>query len=260
MKIVSWNVNGIRACVKKGFIDFIKNKDPDVLMVQEVKAKEEQIPKELLSFLDEAGYVFDWHAAERPGYSGVATFYKKSCGQPVEVIHEIGHPEIDKEGRILCHRFKKYNLYNIYYPNGQSREERLQYKMDFYKKILQRWKKEVKKGETIIVGGDVNTAHKAFDLARPKANEETSGFLPIEREWIDELLDKNKFVDTFRHIHGDIVDEYSWWSYRANARANNVGWRIDYFFVSEDFKSKIKDAFIWQDILGSDHCPVGIEI
>jgi exodeoxyribonuclease-3 len=259
MKIISWNVNGIRACVKKGFIDFIKKKKPDVLMVQEVKAKEDQIPKELLEFLDKAGYDFDWHAAERPGYSGVATFYKKEL-KPTEVIHEIGHKEIDCEGRVLCHRFKDFMLYNIYYPNGQSREERLEYKLKFYDKILKRWLKEIKEGTNLVIGGDVNTAHKTFDLARPKANEAISGFLPIERAWIDKLLDKNGFIDTFREINGDLVDEYSWWSYRANARVNNVGWRIDYFFINDTLKPKLKDAFIWQDIEGSDHCPVGIEI
>jgi exodeoxyribonuclease-3 len=260
MRIISWNVNGIRACVKKGFIDFMKSKNPDILCVQEVKAKEEQIPKELTEYLNRAGYNYDWHAADRPGYSGVATFYKKSIEQPTEVIHHIGDEGIDCEGRILEHKFKDFNLYNIYYPNGQSREERLDYKMDFYDKILKRWKKEMKKGENILAGGDVNTAHKTFDLARPKANEKISGFLPKEREWIDNLLDKDKFIDTFRMINGDVVDEYSWWSYRAGARPNNVGWRIDYFFASEELKSKVKDAFIWQDIEGSDHCPVGVKI
>jgi len=260
MKIISWNVNGIRACVKKGFIDFMKKKDPDILCIQETKAREEQMPKEMAEFLDEAGYDYDWHAAKRPGYSGVATFYKRSLGAPIKVTKEIGFEEIDCEGRVLCHEFKKFILYNIYYPNGQSREERLLYKLDFYDKILKRWLKEIKKGHSLVIGGDVNTAHKAIDLARPKANEGTSGFLPIEREWIDKILDKHEFVDTFRHINGDLEEEYSWWSYRANARINNVGWRIDYFYTDKSLKSQIKDAFIWQDVEGSDHCPVGIEI
>lgn len=259
MKIISWNVNGIRACVKKGFLDFMKKKDPDILCIQETKAREEQMPKEMAAFLEEAGYHYDWHAAHRPGYSGVATFYKKKF-KPEKVTHEIGYEEIDCEGRVLCHQFEKFILYNIYYPNGQSREERLIYKMDFYDKILKRWLKEIKKGHSLVIGGDVNTAHTPIDLARPKANEETSGFLPMERDWITKILDKHEFVDSFRHINGDIVDEYSWWSYRANARINNVGWRIDYFFTDKSLKSKIKDAFIWQHVEGSDHCPIGIEI
>jgi exodeoxyribonuclease-3 len=163
------------------------------------------------------------------------------------------------EGRINEFHFENIAFFNVYFPNGQRNEERLVYKMAFYERFLEHLESLRAEGKSIIVCGDVNTAHTAIDLARPKANENTSGFLQIERDWMDKFVSAG-YVDTFRHIHGDKPDHYSWWSYRANARTNNVGWRIDYFFVSEDLKDSIKDAYILNDIMGSDHCPVGLEI
>lgn len=256
MRLISWNVNGIRAACRKGFADWLVKTAPEVVMVQEVKAFAEQMPKELKK-LD--GWKISWHAAERAGYSGVATFIREDVAFAGHAETSIGEERFDCEGRVLIHEFDDFDLYNIYFPNGTSRDERLQYKMDFYDSILKHWKKRLKKGRSLIVAGDVNTAHREIDLARPKANEETSGFLPIERAWVDKVLDSG-FVDTFRAVNGDLTDQYSWWTYRANARANNVGWRIDYFLISEDLEDRLEDAFIWQDVMGSDHCPVGIDL
>jgi exodeoxyribonuclease-3 len=255
MKIVSWNINGIRAVCRKGFRNWLDTSRCDIVLLQEVKAFEEQLPKELQNL---ENYKLYWHAAQRPGYSGVASLIHKNLPIP-KTLEKINRPEIDCEGRILRHEFDDFLLYNIYFPNGQSGDVRLQYKLDFYDILLRRWKRELKSGKQIIVAGDVNTAHREIDLARPRQNRNVSGFLPVECAWIDKLLESN-FLDSFRNINGDIKDEYSWWSYRAGARKNNVGWRIDYFFISEGLKEHLKDAFILQDVMGSDHCPVGIII
>ncbi len=249
MRIISWNVNGIRAVCNKDMFD-TKSLNADILCIQETKAQKEQIPTECL------GEFKSLHAnsAEKKGYSGVATISQVEFDKVDTALH------IDpNEGRILEHHFKDVVLFNVYFPNGQQSDERLEYKMKFYDKFLEHCQDLRAKGKDIIICGDVNTAHKEIDLRHPKANSKTSGFLPIEREWIDKLL-AHGYIDTFRAINGGVDGAYSWWSYRSNARANNTGWRIDYFFISEELKPKLKDAFILSDVLGSDHCPVGIEI
>ena len=252
MKILSWNVNGLRAVIKKNFLEFIKDEDPDVLCLQETKLQVEQVPQEIH---DLTQYHQFWNCAERKGYSGVAVFTKE---KPISVEYSIGDEDFDHEGRLLLLEFKEFSLINCYFPNGQKDEVRLQYKMDYYDRMLELMQKVRASGKNLLVCGDVNTAHKAIDLANPKSNEKTSGFLPIERAWIDKIIDDG-WVDTFREFNQE-PDQYSWWSYRFTARSRNVGWRIDYFFVNSEFLPKIKNAFIKQEIMGSDHCPLGVEI
>ncbi len=252
MKIISWNVNGLRAIAQKGFMDYVFQEAPDVLCLQEVKAFPEQVPKEIHSL---KGYTAYWNPAQRPGYSGVATFVKNP---PKKVELGIGIERFDSEGRVLMTEWNDFMLFNIYFPNGQKDATRLQYKMDFYESLLLHCNKLRKQGKKMIVCGDYNTAHFEIDLARPKENEDTSGFLPIERAWMDRWVE-NGFVDTFRHFNTE-PHHYSWWSYRANARENNIGWRIDYHFVTDDLIPRLKKALIQPEIFGSDHCPVVLEI
>lgn len=255
-KFISWNVNGIRAVDKKEALKWIDEADVDLLGVQETKSQKSQIPKTI--FDREYKTLFASESAIK-GRSGTALF------TDIETTFECNCPSVDvlDEGRINEIHFtlgsKDIAFFNVYFPNGQSKEERLVYKMEFYDRFLEHCEKLKKEGKSIIVCGDVNTAHKEIDLARPKANEKTSGFLPMEREWITKFLEHG-YIDTLRHAKGDIEGAYSWWSYRANARANNVGWRIDYFYVSEDLKDNIKDAYIMADVMGSDHCPIALEI
>lgn len=252
MKLVSWNVNGIRAVASKNAFAWVDEFKPDVLCLQEIKAEVEQIPKELFCHPLTHHYV---NSAKKKGYSGTMSFSHQAFDKTDTALH-IDHTE---EGRILEHHFDDVVLFNVYFPNGQQSEERLAHKMKFYSDFLAHTEALRQEGKGIIICGDVNTAHREIDLKNPKANEDTSGFLPCERAWIDTLLAKG-YIDTFRHIHGDIKDAYSWWSYRAGARARNVGWRIDYFFISNELETRLKDAFILAEIEGSDHCPVGIEI
>jgi len=255
-KFISWNVNGIRAVDKKEALKWVDESNVDLLGVQETKSMKEQIPDSI--FEREYKKMVASQSAIK-GRSGTALF------TDIETTFECNCPSVDilDEGRINEVHFtlgdKDIAFFNVYFPNGQSKEERLVYKMEFYDRFLEHCENLKKEGKSIIVCGDVNTAHKEIDLARPKANEKTSGFLPMEREWISKFLDHG-YIDTLRHVHGDIEDKYSWWSYRANARANNVGWRIDYFYTSEDLKDCIKDAYILNEIMGSDHCPIGLEI
>ena len=247
LTFVSWNVNGIRAVEKKEALRWIDTQEVDFLGLQEIKAEAQQIPETIF----DRNYTFQSiNASSRKGQSGVALYTdirgKASCCEHVDVLDE---------GRINEYHFDNIAYFNVYFPNGQRNEERLAYKLAFYDRFLGHINSLRAEGRSIIVCGDVNTAHTEIDLARPKANEGTSGFLPIERAWMDKLI-AHGYVDTFRHIHGDKTDQYSWWSYRAGARARNVGWRIDYFFVSEDLRDKIIDAQIMDHIMGSDHCPV----
>ncbi|HIP46250.1 MAG TPA: exodeoxyribonuclease III [Campylobacterales bacterium] len=251
-RFISWNVNGIRAVDKKDALKWIDEQDVHFLGLQEIKAEESQIPEGIF----EKNYSHtSVNSSINKGQSGVALFTDE------EPSFTGTAPEVDllNEGRINEFHFGNVAFFNVYFPNGQRSDERLEYKMGFYDRFLNHIEMRRKEGKSIIFCGDVNTAHNEIDLARPKANEKTSGFLKIEREWMDKLV-MYGYHDTFRHIHGDKTAAYSWWSYRANARANNVGWRIDYFFVSDDLVDKITDAFIMNDILGSDHCPVGIEV
>ena len=252
MRIISWNVNGIRAVDKKGLFDWFIKESPDVLCLQEIKALSEQVPPHLKN---PPGYHIIWNPAERKGYSGVVTFTKE---KPIEVKTGFGIERFDCEGRILITEFPLFILLNIYFPNGKKNQERLDYKLDFYDTFLGYADNLKAEGKNIVVCGDFNTAHKEIDLARPKENEKISGFLPIERAWIDIFVDHG-YVDTFRQFNKE-PNQYSWWDYKTRARERNIGWRIDYFFVNNEFISHVKKAFIMQDVMGSDHCPVGIEI
>lgn len=252
LKLISWNVNGLRAVIKKGFFDFIKSSNPDILCLQETKAHPDQLGFDIKEI---EGYDSHFSAASKKGYSGVALYSKLV---PQTINRKIGIAKFDKEGRILMADYQDFILFNVYFPNGKASKERLDYKMDFNRAFLAYVKNLLKKGKKIVICGDVNTAHQAIDLARPKANEKISGFLAIEREWIDQLLAAG-FIDSFR-VFNQQADQYSWWSLRTKARQRNVGWRIDYFFVSDNLKNNLKNAFILQDVMGSDHCPVGIEL
>ena len=246
---ISWNVNGIRAVEKKEALKWIDEQQVDFLGLQEIKAEADQIPETIF----ERDYTIqNINSSVKKGQSGVALYTNK------EGIFTDTCPTVDilNEGRINEYHFDNIAYFNVYFPNGQRNEERLEYKMAFYERFLEHINALKAEGKSIIVCGDVNTAHTAIDLARPKANEKTSGFLPMEREWMDKLID-NGYIDTFRHVHGiEATERYSWWSYRAGARTRNVGWRIDYFFVSEDLKEKIISADILNHVMGSDHCPV----
>jgi len=249
--IVSWNVNGVRAAVRKGFLDWLDDVGPEIVCIQETKAHVDQLTDEVLQ---PKGYVGVWNQAERKGYSGVATFTKEA---PLSVVTKFGESLLDEEGRIVLTEHKDFYLFNVYFPNGGRGEERLQYKMDFYKRFLELMNEYRAKGKSVIVCGDVNTAHNEIDLARPKPNMKNTGFLPIERAWLDQLVEEG-YVDTFRNQYPEKAEMYSWWDMKTRARDRNVGWRIDYFWISDDAKDRVKDAFIWSEVLGSDHCPVGI--
>jgi len=252
MKLLSWNVNGIRAADRKGLFDFVQKEKPDSLCLQEIKAKPEQFPPHLKNT---PGYGVFINSAERPGYSGVATYTKQ---KPKDVKKGFGIEKFDREGRTLITEFEDFTLFNIYYPNGKKNQERLDYKLDFYDTFLAYADNLKAEGKNIVVCGDFNTAHKEIDLEHPKQNEKISGFLPVERAWIDTFIDHG-YVDTFRHFNKE-PKQYSWWSMRTAARKRNVGWRLDYFFVNKEFLPKVKNAFIMQEVMGSDHCPVGIEL
>ena len=250
MKLLSWNVNGIRAAVKKGFLEYLEGENPEIICIQETKAHKEQLTSEIL---EDHGYFTYWHSGEKKGYSGVATFCKE---EPLYIQEGIGIKKYDDEGRVLITEHDKFLLYNIYFPNGQKNEERLKYKLDFYDDLLPLINDQVESGNNVIVTGDWNTAHRPIDLARPNENKNTSGFMPIEREKVDKYI-LNGWVDTFRLFHEE-GGRYSWWTYRFGARDRNIGWRIDYFFVNEGMVEICTDADIHQNIFGSDHCPVSL--
>lgn len=252
MRLLSWNVNGIRAAQRKGFVDWVSQVGPDVLCIQETKASPEQLSEELTAM---PGYHVYFSSAERKGYSGVATYTNV---EPQDVAHGFGIEKFDNEGRILRMDYANFTLFNIYFPNGKSSEERLDYKMEFYDAFLEHLDQLKGQGRNVLVCGDVNTAHKEIDLARPKPNEKISGFLPIERAWMDQWV-SHGYADTLRMFNQE-PGQYSWWDARGGGRSNNVGWRIDYFFVSESIKDKVTGAFILPDVMGSDHCPIGIDL
>ncbi len=252
MKLISWNVNGVRAVVKKGFLDWLDQEQPDILCLQETKAHIDQLAAEILT---DHGYHTFWHSGERRGYSGVATFCKE---EPLYVQEGLGIERYDAEGRVLLTEHENFLLYNIYFPNGQKDDERLQYKLDFYDELLPIINEQVESGNNVVVTGDWNTAHHPIDLARPKQNVNTSGFMSIEREKLDMYVE-NGWIDTFRLFHPE-GDRYSWWTYRFGARERNVGWRIDYYFVNEGFVDNVEDADIHDEVVGSDHCPVSLEL
>jgi exodeoxyribonuclease-3 len=251
MRIISWNVNGIRAAEKKGFIDWMKTENPDIVCIQETKAQREQLSEKLLNI---NGYTSYFESAERKGYSGVAIYTKH---EPKSITN-LGVAEYDDEGRVIIAEYDDFFLVNCYFPNSQEKGKRINYKIGFCDAILEHCNKLVAEGKNIVLTGDYNIAHTEIDLARPKQNEDNPGYLPAEREWMTKFL-SNGYIDTFRTLHPEEI-KYSWWSYRAGARARNVGWRIDYFCVNESFKENVKAAEILNEVMGSDHCPVVIEI
>ena len=255
LNLVSWNVNGLRAVMKKDFTTSLERLDADVLGIQETKL---QAPQLTPAMTDLPGYKSYWsHATTKKGYSGVGVYTRL---EPQEVRYGIGIPDFDDEGRILELDFGSFVFFNVYFPNGQMSEERLQYKLDFYEAFFSHTDAYVKQGRRVVICGDYNTAHNEIDLKNPKANQNTSGFLRIERDWLDRIV-ANGYVDTFRHFFPDTV-KYSWWTYRFKARERNAGWRIDYFFVN---RAMVEDGsvvapYIDNDIMGSDHCPVGLKL
>lgn len=253
MRILSWNVNGYRAALKKGFLDWLETCGADVVMLQETKAHPDQLEDEALAPEGFEASYFNWSKG-RKGYSGTATFASPA---PLSYSESLPDERYAGEGRVQLLEFERFWLFNIYFPNGQARDERLDFKLGFYDAFLA-YAEELRKTKPIVVGGDFNTAHTEIDLKNPKSNADRSGFLPIEREWIDKFIAAG-YVDTFR-LFDEGPGNYSWWSYRFNARANNAGWRIDYFFVSEELKGNVSKAWIDPDIMGSDHCPIGIEL
>lgn len=254
MRIISWNVNGIRAWYKKGKLEWLIKESPDMFCIQETKAEIEQLPDELRNIRGYHAY-FD-HSKGRKGYSGVAIYTKI---EPEKVDYALGVPELDQEGRFIALHFKDFTLINTYFPNGGGGPVRLAYKLEYYDAFLKYVNKLTKKGIPIVFCGDINTAHTEIDLARPKENVDNTGFLPIERAWLDKVV-KNGFIDTFRHIHGALTGAYTYWDMKTFARDRNVGWRIDYFFVNSLLKDRVKDTIILSDVLGSDHCPLEITL
>ena len=251
--LISWNVNGLRAAIKKDFFSSVAQLNADIVALQEIKLQQPQLTDAMISI---AGYESCWsHSTVKKGYSGVATYSRIT---PKSVKHGIGEPKYDNEGRILELDFEDFIFFNVYFPNGQMNEERLQYKLDFYEAFFNYTDEYKKQGRSLIITGDFNTAHNEIDLKNPKPNEKTSGFLRIERDWLDRII-ANGYVDTFRHFNPDTV-KYSWWTYRFKARDRNVGWRIDYFFVTQDIIDNgwVKETIINNDIFGSDHCPIGL--
>ncbi len=249
MKLISWNVNGIRACINKGFKDFFRKIDADIFCIQETKCQDGQVELEF------DGYFSFWNSAEKKGYSGTAIFTKK---EPIKVAYGIGIPEHDKEGRVITLEFDEFYIVNIYTPNSKRELERLAYRQ-IWEDEIRKYLLNLNKTKPVIMCGDLNVAHEEIDLKNPKTNRGNAGFTDEEREKMTELLNAG-FIDTFRYIHPDKTDCYSWWSYMGHAREKNIGWRIDYFIVSKDVEDKIKDSKIHSDIMGSDHCPVELQI
>ena len=252
MKIITWNVNGLRAALKKGVLEWIVEESPDAMCLQETRVLPEQLTEEQR---DVPGYDITWNPAEKKGYSGVATWIKENA---LEVSLGLGEERFDAEGRVIRTRFPDFYLYNIYFPNGQRGHDRVGFKLEFYENLLEQCNALHAAGESIIITGDFNTAHNEIDLKNDKSNHKTSGFLPEERAMIDKYL-ANGFVDPFRELYPD-KEQYSWWSYRAAARSRNVGWRIDYFLISEKLLPRVQDVIIHDDAMGSDHCPVELQI
>ena len=249
MKLISWNVNGIRACLTKGFEDIFKKLDADIFCIQETKCQPEQIELEF------EGYTSYWNSAEKKGYSGTAIFTKQ---KPLNVTYGIGIEEHDKEGRVITLEFENFYMVTIYTPNSKRELERLDYRQ-IWEDVIRKYLLKLNETKPVIMCGDLNVAHKEIDLKNPKTNRHNAGFTDEERQKMTELLDAG-FTDSFRYLYPDKENAYSWWSYMGHAREKNVGWRIDYFIVSKSIENQIKEAKIYPEIMGSDHCPVGLEI
>ncbi len=252
LTLLSWNVNGLRAIEKKGFLDWLARSGGDIVAVQETKARPEQLSAALLQ---PAGYHANWSSAEKKGYSGVGTYSKQ---QPIALQTGFDDDRFDKDGRILISDFERFVLFNIYFPNGGRGPEWVKHKLDFYKRFLEVVAGYTRQGRSVVITGDVNTAYAEIDLARPKENVKQSGFMPEERVALGEFFAAG-LIDTFRDLHPDDV-KYTWWNMVTRARERNVGWRIDYFFVSPDLKDRIVDADIHMDVMGSDHCPISLTL
>ena len=249
MKLISWNVNGIRACLNKGFKEFFEEINADIFCIQETKCQKGQIDLEF------EGYTSYWNSAEKKGYSGTAVFTKI---KPLNVTYGIGIEEHDKEGRVITLEFEDFYLVNVYTPNSKRELERLDYRQ-IWEDEMRKYLLKLNENKPVVMCGDLNVAHKEIDLKNPSSNRRNAGFTDEERNKMTELLNAG-FLDTFRYFYPDKTGEYSWWSYMRKARENNAGWRIDYFIVSKDMEKRLKDAKIYQEIMGSDHCPVGLEI
>lgn len=252
MKIITWNVNGLRAALGKDTLKWAFQQQPDVLCLQEIKVRPDQLKDEQRSF---PGYEILWNPAERAGYSGVATFLRNPS---LEFRLGLDMPHFDIEGRVISTLHPGFRLFNVYFPSGQRGHERVQYKLDFYAHLLALCDRYHAHSENMIVTGDFNTAHMPIDLKNPKQNARTSGFLPEERAWLQKFLDHG-FVDAYRSLYPDRV-QYTWWTYRATARERRVGWRLDYFLVSKALMPRVKDVVIHEEVPGSDHCPVELVI
>lgn len=255
MRVVSWNVNGLRACAKKGFADFLARSKADVIGVQEVRAFPEQLPDDIRA---PSGWHSSFSPAERPGYSGVGIFSRR---EPRRIVTSLGDSRLDIEGRLQIARFDGLAVINAYFPKGSGKDRdnsRVPYKLDFYRAVFEEMQKLRRRGPVLVMG-DYNTAHCEIDLARPKDNRKNSGFLPEERAEVDRWIEAG-WIDTFRALHPDEEGHYTWWTQRGGARQRNVGWRIDYVLASPSAMKRVRDAFIWPDALGSDHCPVGVDL
>ncbi len=253
MKLISWNVNGLRAVIKKGFKEFFEKEDADIFCIQETKMQQDQIDDEIKSLFSK--YNCYWNSAIRKGYSGTAVFTKQ---KPLNVTYGIGIEEHDQEGRIITLEFEKFYLVNCYTPNSKRELERLEYRMTWEDEI-KNYLLKLNETKPVILCGDLNVAREEIDLKNPKTNRHNAGFTDEEREKMTELLNAG-FTDTFRYLYPTKENCYTWWSYMFNARANNAGWRIDYFIVSQSIEKEVKEAKIYSDVMGSDHCPVGIEL
>jgi exodeoxyribonuclease-3 len=253
LKITTWNVNGLRAALGKGIWDWVRLENPDVLCLQEIKARPDQLSIEYHELFNR--HTIFWNPAEKPGYSGVATF---TSSPPISVNYGIGKDEFDLEGRVIQTKFPDFILFNVYFPSGQRGLERVEFKLKFYSHLLEILDHLHETGERVIICGDFNTAHNEIDLRYPKENKNTSGFLAEERAWIDIYL-SHRLVDIYRHLFPDKI-EYTWWTYRVNARQHNIGWRLDYFLISEALVPLVRDMVIHSEVPGSDHCPVTLVI
>lgn len=253
LSLFSWNVNGIRAAYRRGFLSWLSEVRPDILCLQETRVKLSQLNDSLAKPLN---YYVYWNSAEKKGYGGTALFSRK---KPIAVKYGFGNKTLDKEGRTIVAEFPNFTLINCYFPNGNRNHERLLFKLQFYEDFLTKCKKLRDKGHKIIFCGDLNTAHREIDLAKPKNNKNKSGFLPPERKWISKVI-KNGYIDAFRHIYPFSSGQYTWWSYRKNSRKQNMGWRFDYFFVDKEEINRVTDASIFPEVVCSDHCPIKIQI
>jgi exodeoxyribonuclease III len=252
IEILCWNVNGIRAVKNKGFLEWLRKESSDIICLQETKVHPDQLDRDLLQ---PNGYQTYWNYGEKKGYGGVATYTKI---EPVDTKYGFDNVALDLEGRVIITEYNDFILVNIYFPNGKMSPDRLKYKMAFYDAFLDYADSLKAKGRKLVVCGDFNTAHKEIDIARPKENEHVSGFLPMERAWMDKFV-AHGYIDTFRHFNKE-PNQYSWWDLKTRARERNVGWRIDYFFVTENLLPAVSKAFIMSEVMGSDHCPVGITL